>query len=199
MKRLAFKLLLCISVFFITISASGQSKEDMLRRRAAQKVGQMCDYIEFMADKVKNIDTRKYYRLMALNLFINKGNAYEEDGRMKEGVLMEITSVNRKKTDHPLIREYFTNLINLRYEKVVINTTEVADIRVSNLQRIDDNEYVCTCYFEQAFCGYRDGKPIYKDITRKKIKCYVFVEQTEDGEEYIVMLGDVTALGTIPG
>lgn len=198
MKRLAFKLLLCISVFFITISASGQSKEDMLRRRAAQKVGQMCDYIEFMADKVKNIDTRKYYRLMALNLFINKGNAYEEDGRMKEGVLMEITSVNRKKTDHPLIREYFTNLINLRYEKVVINTTEVADIRVSNLQRIDDNEYVCTCYFEQAFCGYRDGKPIYKDITRKKIKCYVFVEQTEDGEEYIVMLGDVTALGTIP-
>lgn len=26
-----------------------------------------------------------------------------------------------------------------------------------------------------------------------------FVEQTEDGEEYIVMLGDVTALGTIPG
>ena len=198
MKRLAFKLLLCISVFFITISASGQSKEDMLRRRAAQKVGQMCDYIEFMADKVKNIDTRKYYRLIALNLFINKGNAYEEDGRMKEGVLMEITSVNRKKTDHPLIRDYFTNLINLKYEKVVINTTEVADIRVSNLQRIDDNEYVCTCYFEQAFCGYRDGKPIYKDITRKKIKCYVFVEQTEDGEEYIVMLGDVTALGTIP-
>ncbi|MDM8310277.1 hypothetical protein [Phocaeicola barnesiae] len=199
MKRLVFKLLLCVSVFFMTISASAQSKEDMLRRRAAQKVGQMCDYIEFMADKAKSIDTRKYYRLIALNLFINKGNAYEEDGRMKEGVLMEITSVNRKKTDHPLIRDYFTNLINLKYEKVVINTTEVADIRVSNLQRIDDNEYVCTCYFEQAFCGYRDGKPIYKDITRKKIKCYVFVEQTEDGEEYIVMLGDVTALGTIPG
>ena len=50
MKRLVFKLLLCVSVFFMTISASAQSKEDMLRRRAAQKVGQMCDYIEFMSD-----------------------------------------------------------------------------------------------------------------------------------------------------
>lgn len=200
MKKLVFKLLLlCIGVFFMTVSASAQTKEDMIRRRAAQKVGQMGDYIDFMADKRNNIDTRAYYRLMALNLFVNKGNAYEEDGRMKEGVMMEVTSLNKDTTKHTLIREYFTNLINLKYQKVVINTTDVADIRVSSLQRIGENEYVCTCYFEQAFCGYRDGKPIYKDITRKKIKCYILVEQTEDGEEFIVMLGDVTALETIKG
>ena len=67
--------------------------------------------------------------------------------------------------------------------------------------KIDDDTYVCTCYFEQAFCGYRDGKPVYKDITRKKVKCYVvrqviLDEQEGEQHEYMVMLGDVTALET---
>lgn len=197
MKHTLLKLLWITVIILTAVSASAQqSKQDMLRRRAAEKVGQMCDYIEFMANPQNNFKTRNYYRTMALNLFINKGEPYEEDGRKKKGVLMEVTSVNNKTSRHRLIKEYFTGLINLNYEKVTISTTEVSDIEVSKLKRIAENQYVCTCYFEQVFCGYREGRPVYRDVTRKKVKCYVFKEQTEDGEEYMVMLGDVTAMST---
>lgn len=57
--------------------------------------------------------------------------------------------------------------------------------------------YVCTCYFEQVFVGYRDGRAIYKDITRKKVKCYIEIQDVEDGpQEYVVLLGDVQAIDT---
>lgn len=66
----------------------------------------------------------------------------------------------------------------------------------SDLQKIDDNKYVCTAYFEQVFVGYREGHPVYKDRTRKKVKVYILAEETIDGQEFIVLLGDVTALET---
>lgn len=197
MKHTLFRLLWITAIILTAVSASAQqNKQDMLRRRAAEKVGQMCDYIEFMANPQNKFKARNYYQTMALNLFINKGEAYEEDGRKKEGVLMEVTSVNSKTSKHRLIKGYFTGLINLKYEKVTISTTEVSDIEIGKLQRIEEDKYVCTCYFEQVFCGYREGRPVYRDVTRKKVKCYVFKEQTEDGEEYVVMLGDVTAMDT---
>lgn len=94
------------------------------------------------------------------------------------------------------MKDYFTGLINLRYSKVDIQSTKVQDIKVSELQKIDDNKYVCTAYFEQIFIGYRDGRPIYKDRTRKKVKVYILAEETIDRPEFVVMLGDVTALET---
>ena len=88
----------------------------------------------------------------------------------------------------------------MRYSKVDIQTTDVADIQVSDLKPVEVTEngivYECTCYFEQAFIGYVDNVPKYKDITRKKVTCRVLAEMTTDGEEYIVTLGDVTALDT---
>jgi len=177
-----------------------------LKLRAAECVAQMNDYIQFMADPQKALKTRGVYRSEALNLFIAQGEAYEEEttdeyGRTqkvhKEGAMMEITSKFRRKPTHRLIKDYFTALMNLRYTRVDIQTTNVAEIEVSNLKKVEDGHYTCTCYFEQAFCGYRDGRPVYKDITRKKVECHIFVLDTEEGEMYIVRLGDVTALETI--
>ena len=42
--------------------------------------------------------------------------------------------------------------------------------------------------------GYRDGKPVYKNIETKHIKCYISLEDTDDGYDTIVKLGDMTAL-----
>lgn len=173
------------------------STDDMIRRRAAQKVAQMNDYISFMASKKKTLQNRKYYSGKALNLFMGKGFSYEENGVKKDGVKMEVTTLN-KSSKNRLVRDYFTNLINLGYSDVEITSTEIADIKVSNLQKVADNMYVCTCQYDQAFVGYRDGRPVYKDITTKRIKCYITAEETEDGTEYIVMLGDITALETKP-
>ena len=190
-------------IALLTVSASfAQSDiQEVLKRRAAEKVGQLCDYIEFLANPQNEYKTRNYYKTKALNLFINKGEEYEEDGIYKKGVIMEVTSVWRKKPSQRLMKDYFTGLMNMRYSKVAIESTEVSNIEVSRLQQIDDDTFVCTCYFEQAFCGYRDGIPVYKDITRKKVKCYILKEDIIDKEgkvqqEYILMLGNVTALET---
>ncbi len=176
------------------------AKQEMLKRRVAEKVGMMNDYIQFMADKKKTLNTRKIYKDKALNLFIGLGNAYEEDGRPKDGVVMETTSLYRKTPLRRLMRDYFTGLMNLKYTQVDIESTEAASMKVSNLKKIAETEdgtvYECTCYFDQAFIGYIDGVPQYKDITRKKVTCRIIAEDTVEGEEYTVMLGDVSAIDT---
>lgn len=181
-------------------SIDDPAKQEMLKRRAAEKVGMMNDYIQFMADKKKSLSSRKIYKDKALNLFIGLGNAYEEDGLTKKGVVMETTSLYRKTPLRRLMRDYFTGLMNLKYTKVDIESTEAAGMKVSNLKKIAETEdgtiYECTCYFDQAFIGYIDGVPQYKDITRKKVTCRIIAEDTVEGEEYTVMLGDVTALDT---
>lgn len=176
----------------------GQSSVDeQIKRTAAQRVAQMNDYISFMADKSNDMDTRQYYKKQALNLFAGRGYNYEENGVNKEGGRMEITSVNNTRPRSKLMRVYFNGLINLTYQQVSIQSTELASIKVSNLQKVDNNMYVCTCYFEQVFVGYRDGRAIYKDITRKKVKCYIEIQDVEDGpQEYVVLLGDVQAIDT---
>lgn len=184
-----------ISVFFIT-TASAQVNKDLLMRRAAEKVSQMNDYISFMASKKKSVEVRQRYRTNALNLFIGEGNSYEENGVQKEGVLMETTSVNRQGKKNELMRDYFTRIINYNYNDVNITSTGIAEIKVSSLQKVSDNMYVCTCQYDQAFVGYRDGRPAYKDITTKRVKCYITVERTVDGEEYIIKLGDTEAIAT---
>ena len=200
MKALNKILMAVIAVLCLASAGSAQAAplNEMLKRRAAEKVKQMNDNISFMAKKDKSLTARRYYKTKTLNLFIGKGYEYEENGIKKEGVMMETTSTNRASVSHKLLRTYFENLINLNYSDVQISSTEIADIKVSDLKKINDTLYVCTCQYDQAFVGYRDGRPVYKDITTKRITCYVEAEYTEDGTEYIILLGDVTALETKP-
>ena len=190
-------LLLQFIVMIFAPMMAQNSVEEQIKRRAAERVAQMNDYISFMADKSNDLETRQYNKKQALNLFAGRGYDYEENGIHKEGVRMEVTSVNNTRPRAKLMRVYFNGLVNLTYQKVSIQSTEVSSIKVSNLQKVDNNLYVCTCYFDQVFIGYRDGIPIYKDITRKKVKCYVEVQDVEGGpQEYVVLLGDVHALDT---
>ena len=189
-------LLLQFIVMIFAPMMAQNSVEEQIKRRAAERVAQMNDYISFMADKSNDVETRQYNKKQALNLFAGRGYDYEENGIHKEGVRMEVTSVNNTRPRAKLMRVYFNGLVNLTYQKVSIQSTEVSSIKVSNLQKVDNNLYVCTCYFDQVFIGYRDGIPIYKDMTRKKVKCYVEVQDAEDGLEYVVLLGDVHAIDT---
>ena len=189
-------LLLQFIVMIFAPMMAQNSVEEQIKRRAAERVAQMNDYISFMADKSNDLETRQYNKKQALNLFAGRGYDYEENGIHKEGVRMEVTSVNNTRPRAKLMRVYFNGLVNLTYHKVSIQSTEVSSIKVSNLQKVDNNLYVCTCYFDQVFIGYRDGIPIYKDMTRKKVKCYVEVQDAEDGLEYVVLLGDVHAIDT---
>lgn len=194
MEKICKRITMLLLVMMVITQAFAQSSAtEQIKRRAAEKVGLMNDYISYMANKKKSDKTRIYYKTKALRLFAGGGDSYEENGVQKEGVQMEVTSINRKTKSRRLMKKYFQSLIGFNYNDVQITSTDVADIKVSQLQRIGENLFVCTCYFEQAFVGYMDGRPVYKDITRKHVKCYVYAEETESGTEFMVLLGDVTA------
>ena len=182
-------------------------QEKQMRTRAAQKVGQLTGYIESIANKSESLEYRLYYKNAALKLFIGQGNAYDEihydnNGNKvtinREGVLMEVTSATKKTRKSYLIKKYFDNLAKLNYSKVEIMTTDIAHMSVSKLNKIGDHMYKCVCFFKQSFAGYREGRPVYMDITEKKVECIIYEEETIDGMEYIVRLGDVTAVETKP-
>ena len=184
----------------ISVSAQDYNEEKLFQQRAKERVKLMNDYVSFMADKSKSQETRYYYRKKALPLFIGKGYEYEENGVTKQGVMMQTTSVNRPGVVTTLLRDYFSRLVNLRYSKVNITSTEIAGMKVSDLKKVDSSDnktlYMCTCQYVQYFRGeYGDGY-VYADKTTKRIVCYVEVEETEDGHEFMIKLGDVEAIST---
>ena len=191
-----------IIILMSSISASAQdyNKEKLFQQRAKERVKLMNDYVSFMADKSKSQETRYYYRNKALPLFIGNGYEYEENGVTKQGVMMQTTSVNRPGVTNTLLRDYFSRLVNLRYSKVNITSTEIAGMKVSDLKKVDSSDnktlYMCTCQYVQYFRGeYGDGY-VYADKTTKRIVCYVEVEVTEFGPEFMIKLGDVEAIST---
>lgn len=191
----------------ISVNAQDYNAEKLFQQRAKERVKLMNDYVSFMADKSKSQDTRYYYRKKALPLFIGKGYEYEENGVTKRGVMMQTTSVNRPGVvTNTLLRDYFSRLVNLRYSKVKITSTEIADMKVSDLKKVDSSDgktlYMCTVQYVQYFRGeYADGY-VYADKTTKRIVCYVEVEEVESDVygkpkfEYMIMLGDVEAIST---
>lgn len=120
------------------------NSDEMIIKSAADKTAQINDYISVMASKKKSTEIRKYYKTKALRLFLGDGYHYVEDGKEREGVLIEITSSLRKHVSQTLTRIYFDELIRLRFTNIIITSTEVANIKVSNLYQIDDSLYACT-------------------------------------------------------
>lgn len=211
MKTKNMFLIILVAFFGFTITASAQYNDqdeqfelsqeqlEQIKEKGAEKTAQMNSYISYMANKKKKMERRLEKKANALNLFLGEGNRYKEFGEYKEGVLMQITSKRTKKvTSTPLMRVYFQNLIEKfsLYSDVNISSTEVAGIKVTKLRRVDTNEWVCTCQYDQVFEGIRDGRLIYRDITTKYVECHVYVEKTELGDEFIVKLGDVYAVDT---
>lgn len=197
-----FKLMLtCIVILLSSTLVCAQDYETLLQRRAKERVKLMNDYISYMADKSNSEDNRYFYRKKALPLFIGKGYEYKENGVTKSGVTMQTTSIYRSTVNTSLMRDYFKRLIELKYTSVNVTSTQIADIKVSDLKKVNSSDgktlYMCTCQYVQYFKGeYGDGHIYGGDKTTKRIVCYIEVEDTEDGQEYVVLLGDVEAIHT---
>lgn len=205
MRKILLMVILTISALAISAQEMTKEQQKLMQQRAQKKVALFTSYLEMIANKNESLDYRQYYKDSALKLFVGQGNAYQEihvseTGSLvkveREGVKMEVSSTNRSTRSNYLLRTYLTNLANLKYQKVTLQSTELANIRVSNIQRVGENVYKCVCFFKQAFVGYREGKPVYADITEKKVECYILKEDTVDGAEFVVLLGNVTALET---
>lgn len=206
-------LTLILTMFLVPGSTFSQSSHDMevLKERAKEKVRQLNEDISFMANPQIDNKSRYGWKAEAQKLFINDCERFKEiveykDGSKeevwREGVTMEVASLrNRRPRPRPM-KEYFRGLITMTYKSVTIETTDIADMRVSKLQPYGKDEngkmmYVCSVYFDQAFIGRRGDGGIYKDITHKWVVCYVQVDDVFDETtgktypEYMVRLGDV--------
>ncbi len=190
------KQLFTLILLLLSVSGFAQT-EAMLQKRAAQKVGQMNSYIAQMYDKSLDTSDRQKFKAKALNLFIGRGYDYRYYGA-KKCVMMEVTSLlSRTKKNDP-IREYFDRIINIRnYNKIEVTSTDIVDMEVSELREIDDDLYECTVCYVQEFRGYKDGRMLYGDRTKKDVQVFVKAEMDEDGAwEFIVLLGDTKATTT---
>ncbi len=188
------------------VFAQTAAEEEMILQRAKEKVAQLNDFISFMANPQKPGQTRNYYKKQAEHLFIFDCNPYDEvieykdkrTGELKrrkiqrQGVTMEVASLRKTNPIPKLMRLYFRGLIGMSYKRVEIETTDIADMRVSKLEKVnDENLYVCTVHFEQKFLGIRGDGNAYEDITRKWVVCYIQIDNTVNGIEYSIRLGDV--------
>lgn len=211
MKKFIINFLLIVSFSCCSSMtyAQSDSRTKMLTLRAKEMVKQLNDYISYMADTHKSLNTRMGYKKMAEQLFLNDCKPYDEiveydDGHKetirREGVTMEVVSLRNPKPRKKPMPEYFRGIINLGkiYGSVSVETTEIADMTVSELKPYGDGLYICTVYYDQKFTGRRIEKGTYREITRKWAVVYVQVDQVigDDGqteEEYLVRLGDVHA------
>lgn len=216
MKRLFVNAILIFLALFVghgTLVAQRltESQKRMLERRVVDKVDEFQFYMAQLGDKESTSKTVKdnAYRL-ALKLFIGEGEDYsiiqrnsmgEEYEEMKPAVRMQTSSKYRSTTSRTKMKTYLNNLRNNRtYTQIEITAADA--VRVDNIYREGDH-YVCMAYFCQKYVGYRDGRPIYSDITTKKVKVYIQAIEIPktDGSTGIIwnaLLGDIYVLDTRP-
>ena len=80
-----------ILLFMASLTYAQSNVEDLIAKRAQQKVKQMTNYVEYMANKDESLEDRKEYRTLALNLFIGHGEPYTLNDTTRKGVYMQIT------------------------------------------------------------------------------------------------------------
>lgn len=208
MLRGIFSILLVCAV---VTNTTAQNTDKHLESHTKEKIAMMNRYIAYMADPRNSESTRFAYREEAQNMFINECNKFteiieykngERDTIQREGVAIQVTSPLRNTPQIKLIKDYFRGLIKLNYKSVKIGSTDIADIRISNLQPYGEDEngnplYVCSIFFDQVFIGVTPEGRKYQDIAHKWVVCNVQVDEVLDettGEthkEYMYSLGDV--------
>lgn len=189
------KSIIVLFALSIAIMVSAQEGNEIIMPHQSMITSRLNDYISFMANKNMPEESRFYYMNKALTLFIGNGDIYEENGVEKDGVLIHIKSKVGKEVKSVPVKTFFQSLIKggRNYSDIGIEAIELANIKVSELQKINDDLWVCDCQMEKAFEGVRDGRLLFRDITTKRIKCFLTKEDLEDGVEYITKLGDIYA------
>lgn len=142
-------------------------------------------------------DLSKYISIIG-----NKDTPWSEAQRVIEravelfmpGSEMGVSSLSRPEVHYYKIREYFDRLMQLNYDRVVIEWYKIQ--YVSDLERQPDGTYVGVITVFQRFQGYDKEKGlVYEDTTKKDITVYVKRKETQIGGRIIgfwdVLLGDI--------
>jgi hypothetical protein len=213
MRAIKYYVFLALMLFGF-MPASAQVYNDLSEQiadAAKQQVAQFTDCLSFIVDKEQTAKNRNEFREDALKLFIGQGKVYYDNVLDKDGniidkrphkpVTMEVTSLRNPKPKKKTVAEYLLNLVNLAnqktYRSVSITSTQWHDMKVSQVRKIAEDQYVCDVYFEQIFESRGlENRLIYTDKTTKRVTVYIKILHTDYGDEFVILLGDIQATET---
>ena len=160
------------------------TKEEFMQKSYA-KIHQFNSYLKILCDKTAGLDEQDNAVDQAVKLFVDDAT-------------IETSSVNSDAKGHFKVHEYLENLKNLRYDKIDITWTRVE--YVSDIRLGADGKYYGSISFEQTFRGYRDGRLVYEDVTKKTAEVELKVyEKNYHGNalgQWDVLLSDIEVLTT---
>lgn len=182
------KTLVLFSLILISAGLFAQADDDLSPQRkqaidslALEKVRDLSKYISIIGNKDTPWSEAQRVIERAVELFM-------------PGSEMGVSSLSRPEVHYYKVREYFDRLMQLNYDRVVIEWYKIQ--YVSDLERQPDGTYVGVITVFQRFQGYDKEKGlIYEDTTKKDITVYVKRKETQIGGRLIgfwdVLLGDI--------
>jgi len=181
-------LVLIVSLILLSSISFGQGEDDLSPQRkqaidslALEKVRDLSKYISIIGNKETPWSEAQRVIERAVELFMPESE-------------MGVSSLSRPEVHYYKIREYFDRLMQLNYDRVVIEWYKIQ--YVSDLERQPDGTYVGVITVFQRFQGYDKEKGlVYEDTTKKDITVYVKRKETQIGGRLIgfwdVLLGDI--------
>jgi len=182
------KTLVLFSLILISAGLFAQADDDLSPQRkqaidslALEKVRDLSKYVSIIGNKDTPWSEAQRVIERAVELFM-------------PGSEMGVSSLSRPEVHYYKVREYFDRLMQLNYDRVVIEWYKIQ--YVSDLERQPDGTYVGVITVFQRFQGYDKEKGlIYEDTTKKDITVYVKRKETQIGGRLIgfwdVLLGDI--------
>ena len=196
------KLISFISAAFVCICSAAQTNDltaevqEVLKQQAAAKVNELTDHISFVMRKSGYDDTVKDYHIKAAKqLFVGGGKAYEDRyGNLQPAPRMQVSSIDRStgsvSVEEYQVANYLNNLKYLSYD--TIEVTNSKSTFISNLHKLDTDEYEAVLSWVQIFIGKRNDMVIYKDRTKKNIVVRMQRKNYGGVERWEILLGDTT-------
>jgi len=175
-------------LIFLSAGLFAQANDDLSPQRkqaidslALEKVRDLSKYISIIGNKDTQWSEAQRVIERALELFM-------------PGSEMGVSSLSKPEVHYYKVREYFDRLMQLNYDRVVIDWYKIQ--YVSDLERQPDGTYVGVITVFQRFQGYDKEKGlVYEDTTKKDITVYVKRKETQIGGRLIgfwdVLLGDI--------
>ena len=124
--------------------------------KAINKAEYLGYYLDLLCDQTLDIYDKDQAIENALKLFVH------------DSTLVQVSSVTRDQTSAYKIRDYLKRLSLLNYDKVELVWRDVQ--YVTKFRLAADGNYYGAITVEQLFRGFRDGRPVYEDITRKDVE-----------------------------
>lgn len=156
---------------------------DNFKNKGLLKIKQLENYIQQISNNKTDAFTVNQLIESTLNLF------QDPDTRF-----VEVSTKNSEIKKRKKIINYLKSLNALQYDDVRIEWAEIN--YTSDFYLAPDTTYRATVVLSQIFEGYKDGRPIYKDITTKRAEIILKkYEKTINGnseENWDVFLGDIS-------